>query len=491
PEPRTPMFSTLLEKELKAILLSPKFVATFAVCTLLILLSVFIGIQEYKAGVEQYTTAQELLDQEVREATSWWSIGNRAFREPNPVQIFAAGVENDIGRFSRVNAQAPIKLQQSAYSDNPLFAFFRSIDFTFIVQVVLSLFAILFTYNAINGERESGTLKLAFSNAVPRGQFVAAKFAGAWLGLTIPILIPILISMLLVMVLGVPMTGVGWSKVGMLLGASVLYFTFFIALGLLVSALTKHSNVSFLVLLVAWVVLVLIVPRAGTMLAGQMRPTASVAEIESKMDRFQTERWRTFVEDQSAMWERRTAEMQGLTGDERAEYSANNREAWDAEQSDMRAQVEIDLAEFNRKLNEELRNEKAEQERLAFTLSRFSPASSYQLTAMNLAGTNTTLKQRYEEAIFDYRDQYSAFALQKRQEERAAQRERQRNTQGVMFLGSTDETIDASEMPRFVAPVESTAEALQPSVIDLGLLSLYGLLAFAGAFVAFLRYDVR
>ncbi|MEM1094377.1 MAG: ABC transporter permease subunit [Bacteroidota bacterium] len=487
------MFSTLLEKELKAILLSPKFVATFAVCTLLILLSVFIGIQEYKAGVEQYTTAQELLDQELRDATSWWAFGNRAFREPNPVQIFAAGVENDIGRFSRVNAQSPIKLQQSAYSDNPLFAFFRSIDFTFIVQVVLSLFAILFTYNAINGERESGTLKLAFSNAVPRGQFVAAKFVGAWLGLTIPILIPILISILLVMVLGVPMTGVGWSKVGMLMGASMLYFTFFIALGLLVSALTKHSNVSFLVLLVAWVVLVLIVPRAGTMLAGQMRPTSSVAEVESKMDRFQTERWRTFMEDQRSMWEDRTAATEGMSREERSEYNANNREAWDEEQSDMRSQVEIDLAEFNRKLNEDLRNEKAEQERLAFTLSRLSPASSYQLTAMNLAGTNTTLKQRYEEAIFDYRDQYSAFALQKREEERAAQRERQRSQGGggLMMLGGSDETIDASEMPRFVAPVESTAEALQPSVIDLGLLSLYGLLAFAGAFVAFLRYDVR
>ncbi|GAB5520670.1 MAG: hypothetical protein RhofKO_29210 [Rhodothermales bacterium] len=487
------MFSTLLEKELKAILLSPKFVATFAVCSLLILLSVFIGIQEYKASMEQYTTAQELLDQEVREATSWWGFDNRAFREPNPVQIFAAGVENDIGRFSRVNAQAPVKLQQSPYSDNPLFAFFRFIDFTFIVQVVLSLFGILFTYNAINGERESGTLKLAFSNAVPRGQFVAAKFFGAWLGLTIPILIPILISVLLVMVMGVPMTGGDWSKVGMLMGASVLYFTFFIALGLLVSSLTKHSNVSFLVLLVAWVVLVLIVPRAGAMLAGQMRPTASVAEIESKMDRFQTERWRTFMEEQREMWQTRSTEMEGMSAEERTQYREDNQTTWDQESANRNAQVQTDLAEFNRKLNEELRNEKAAQERLAFTLSRLSPASSYQLTAMNLAGTNTTLKQRYEEAIFDYRDQFSVFAQQKRMEERAAQREQQRREGGggFMFLGSTDETIDASEMPRFVAPVESTAEALQPSVVDLGLLSLYGLLAFAGAFVAFLRYDVR
>ena len=50
------MFSILFEKELKAIFLSPKFVATFGVCSLLILLSVFVGIQEYENERDQYET---------------------------------------------------------------------------------------------------------------------------------------------------------------------------------------------------------------------------------------------------------------------------------------------------------------------------------------------------------------------------------------------------------------------------------------------------
>ena len=92
------MFGTLFEKELKAILLSPKFVATFGVCSLLILLSVFIGIQEHRAAVDQYETAIQLADQEIREATSWWAVNNRVYRRPNPMQIFASGVNNDIGQ---------------------------------------------------------------------------------------------------------------------------------------------------------------------------------------------------------------------------------------------------------------------------------------------------------------------------------------------------------------------------------------------------------
>ena len=45
------MFGTLVAKELRAIVLSPKFGVTFGVCALLILLSVFTGIREYRVSL--------------------------------------------------------------------------------------------------------------------------------------------------------------------------------------------------------------------------------------------------------------------------------------------------------------------------------------------------------------------------------------------------------------------------------------------------------
>ena len=65
------MFRIIVFKELKSILLSPKFAATFGVCSLLLLLSVYIGINEYHASVRRYDTAGELIEQQVREARSW------------------------------------------------------------------------------------------------------------------------------------------------------------------------------------------------------------------------------------------------------------------------------------------------------------------------------------------------------------------------------------------------------------------------------------
>lgn len=488
------MFGLLVEKELKNIVLSPKFVATFGVCSLLILLSVFVGIQEYKASVAQYEVAQQLTEQQVREATNWWGVNNTAYRAPDPLMIFASGVNYDVGRLSNISTWTEVKLEQSTYMNDTIFAIFRFIDFAFIVQVVLSLFAILFTYDAINGERESGTLKLTFANAVPRGQYVLSKFVGSWLGLTIPLLIPILIAVLLVMVMGVPMEGVHWSRLGAFIGVSVLYFTFFIAFGLLVSALTKRSSVSFLVLLVAWVILVLIVPRAATMAAGQLVPVPSVAEIESQKDRFRTDRWDQHREEMSDFWEARQP-PEGLSEEEQRAYRQERMDQWMQEMDELRQVVQADIAENERKVNEDLRNKKAVQEELAFTLSRLSPASAYQLAVMNLAGTNTAMKSRYEDSMQAYKTIFTDFVEDKRAEEQAEQRRQARNNSGggvrIRFSGSNDEPIDVSEMPRYEAPEQSLSNALAPSIIDFGLLAFFSIAAFAGAFLAFVRYDVR
>ena len=480
------MFSILFEKELKSIVLSPKFVATFGVCSLLIILSIFVGIQEYKNEVDQYNTAVQLSDQQMRGETSWWGIDNIVFRKPSVMQVFVSGVNNDIGRAAEINTWVEPKLENSNYSDDTLFAVFRFVDLTFIFLVVLSLFAILFTYDAINGERESGTLKLALSNAVPRAQYVLAKFAGSWVGLTIPLLIPLLIGMLMVIIFDVPMEGADWGRVMTLIGASVLYFTFFIAFGLLVSALTKRSAVSFLILLVAWVALVLIVPRAATMTAGQIAPVTSVAEIESQKDRQRTDRWRSFGQTRMKQWEERSTAMSGMTDEERNDYMNANRQAWQEEESAAREAIMDEINEFSRKLDEDLRNQKDEQERLAFTLSRFSPASAYKLTAMNLAETSTSLKSRYEDAMKDYRTTFTQFVDAKREEDR-------RRNQGRRGPGGNDdpEPLDLSELPRFEAPEESFQEAFAPTIIDLGILSVFSLVAFGGAFLSFMRYDVR
>ncbi len=484
------MLSTLIQKELKGIILSPKFTATFAICSILILLSVFTGIREYEAVSDQYDSATSLVEQELQDESNWGHMSTRSIRKPDPMQIFVSGLTYDIGRWSHVESTRPIKLKHSPYSDDPIFAMFRHIDFVFIFQFVLSLFAILFTFDAINGERESGMLKLVFSNSIPRAKYLIAKIIGSWLGLILPISIPILLSILLVIIMGVPMNAIHWATLATLIALSVLMFTFFISLGVAISAWTKRSSVSFLLSLVIWVMFVLIIPRASVAAAEQMVPVPRISEIESIREAYANDRWKTFYDISEERW------MTSSNMNEEESEEERDRAMWDnmVLEDSLRRIVEIEIEEYEVRLLEELRQRKAGQERLAFGFSRISPSSAYQLAASGLAGTDIEMKDRFEESMSQFRSSFVDFTEKKQAESG--------NTGGIMISistetgidikdGSDNSALDLTDIPKYEQPRRSYAQAFNSTIIDFGLLAFATLLMFVASFIGFLRYDVR
>jgi len=483
------MFSVIVEKELKSIIMSPKFAATFGVCSILLLLSVFVGINEYNNVVAQYETINKMTEEEMRQQSAWHGVYNRVAREPDPMQIFVSGVSYDIGRKTIISNWEPVDLEYSSYSDDPIFALFRFIDFGFIVQVVLSLFAILFTFDSINGERERGTLQLVFSNAIPRATYILGKCVGSWLGLVIPILIPILISFLLIVIFNVPFTPSHWTRLIGVVGVSVLFFTFFITLGVLISAATKRSSVSFMASLVAWILLVLIIPKLGVLASSQIVPVPQAAEIEGRIDAFSKDAWNTHWEEMEDIWQERNAnrgDVEGIEDDDLWAYME--------EDDERRSAVEASIEKYRADVEDDLRKRRYGQRKLAFLLSRFSPVSSYQLAVMDLAGTDIDLKPRNVDAMREFRTDFND-AIKKKQQEDG-------QTGGIM-ISITDEggfelqdrrdktTLDLSDLPRFAPPRVKTGEAVNAALVDSGLLMVLTLGVFAAAFVAFVRYDVR
>ncbi|MEM7354461.1 MAG: ABC transporter permease subunit [Acidobacteriota bacterium] len=482
------MLFTLIEKEWKSVLLSPKFALTFAVTALLILLSIAIGIREYHAFEAQQAAAKRLLTEEHLEQTSWTGLSTRAFRQGDPLTLFVGGVHNDVGRLARISPRLDALLDQSIYSDDTILAVFRAFDLSLVVQAVLSLFAILFTYDAINGERRAGTLRLIFAAAVPRAHFVLAKFLGTWLALAVPLTLPVLLGLLAVVLARVPLEAGHWGRLGLLLLASGLYLTLFMAFGIAVSALTRRPSTSFLVLLVSWVLLVLVVPRVGLFAAVRLAPVPTVAEIESQRSGFESRAWDDYRDQLSDRWAARQTEMAGLAAAEQEAYEDANLWRWLEEDDDARKAVEGEIAERSAGLYESLRNAKAEQERLALAISRWSPASAYRLAAMGIAGTGVSLKTRYEAAARGYKADFSTYVNANSGGGEMVIRRRSGGHSG-RFMGA-QETLDLSDMPTFQPP-RDLGESLARVPRDLGQLALQILLCFATAVVAFLRYDVR
>ena len=489
------MFRLLVEKELKNIIQSPKFVATFITCSMLIIMSIIMGINEYSNSVNQYNTAKNLNVQEMMQARSWRGLTTKTFRIPDPMQIFTGGVYNDIGRYAKVGNFEDVKLEHSIYSDDPIFAVFRFLDFTFIVLVVFPMFAILFTYNLINSEREGGTLRLVFSNSVPRSIFIGAKFVGSWLGLVIPLLIPISLGLLIVVLSGIPLTGEHSIKISALVFISLLYLTFFIALGILISSLTKYSSVSFMVLLVIWIGFVFIIPRVGVIAASQIIKVPSIAEVESQVEAHSKSLWDNHYRQISDLWRKRNEVMSGMNETEKQNYQDENNYAWLEEEDKLRKSVEKEIAKYSSRVHEELRNKQIMLENYALLFSRFSPASSYQLSAMNLAGTGIELKDRYQEQIQEYKKNFLAYT-DKKQNENGNQAGMFRisidSQSGIKInTGRNEGSLNISDVPKFTAPGYSLNKAFSSIVVDIGLLIIYSILAYALSFFFFLKYDLR
>jgi len=254
------MFKLLLEKELKEIVGTTKFAVTFGVCAVLILLAFYVGARNYEVSRQEYEGSVVENTRQMEGLTEWTGIEHRIFLPPQPLAALVSGVSNDIGRTVNMEIRGELRSEDSRFNEDPIYAVFRFLDLEFIFSIVLSLFAILFGYDSINGEKERGTLALSFANSIPRDQYVLGKLVGSFLALVVPLMIPILIGCLMLPMLGVPMDGDSWLRLAMVIVAGILYFGVFLTLSVFISTLTQRSSSSFLLLLVVWIFAVLIIP---------------------------------------------------------------------------------------------------------------------------------------------------------------------------------------------------------------------------------------
>ena len=127
------------------------------------------------------------------------------------------------------------------------------IDWVFI-GMLMSFFAILFTFDAIAGERSRGTLSLIMSNTVSRGQVLLEKYLGAFLTLMVPLVIGILMNLLVIQLSGSLSFDSGTSlRILGMVGLFGLLISAFIFVGLFFSSCVSNAITSLVWLLLTWV----------------------------------------------------------------------------------------------------------------------------------------------------------------------------------------------------------------------------------------------
>jgi ABC-type transport system involved in multi-copper enzyme maturation permease subunit len=413
---------TIARKEIVSNLLSYKFFIVLLLIVLLVATSLFIMHRDFEQRMADYQVIRPKPGEPI------------ALVAPNPLSIFAKGLDDAITRSFEINAVG-ITVRAGQTSGNIIYSFFPAPDFLYVVRVVLSLVALLFGFDQISREREQGTLKLVLGSSISRARVLAGKWLGNFLSLAVPfLLVTLLGTAVLLLDQQVRFSAGQVARLALILILSLLYLGFFLSLGMLVSALTRRAATSIIVLLFVWALFVFIIPNLGTLAARQFIRVPSVRALSEK--RQQT-------------WTREV--LLGIsTGGNWAEHMRTISRENDQMEQDYRLKFER-LVRLSRDIN------------------RISPAASFLDAASEVAGTGIGEESRLKAEIVRYEDSIIDRLIADRG---AGTRE----TQYPAF----------AHRPRPLAEIFAAG-----ALFDTAWLVFFNILSFALAYVAFIRYDVR
>ncbi len=342
----------------------------------------------------------------------------------------------------------------------------ESLDWMFLLRVVLSLAAFALGYDAVCGVRQRATLRMLLSYPVARWQILTAKLVAAWSCLALPFFVGAALSLLILTGYG----GLRFSagelvRIGGVAGLSLWAMALYVLIAQLVSAHVRDSTRSLAMLALIWVMAVEVIPAASGLLAHGLRPIATDKEIERQMaeirHRVETERhgpgsWRgrTWAKADDYAWERLSARTQNLR------YA------------------------LQEKLRRAVLEHKLSQLELARDLSLLSPIWLIQEAAERLVGSGSERDRSFLEAAWAFGDVLAG-------QVRILDARDPHSPHVLYFRGYMSEhPVDGGAFPRFSFRERSPGEGLRASAAHLLLLALETAIVLAGALYHFGRYDL-
>ena len=456
------MFFLLIRKELLDQLLSLRFAMACVICLVIMLSSTFVLTKDYKEALADYRTNTVMHKNEIEESQDFTWGGIKLDKPLNPMQIFFKGVDRDLTTTAQVSGLREAQFEAD-YEGNPVSFLFPSIDLQFFIGIVMSLLALAFSYDAVAGEKELGTLKLLMSYSVPRDQVLLSKWIGGYLALIMPFLLAVLSGLVVVVLFPtVELRALHWQSLGLILLVSMLYLSAMYSLGLFVSARTQLASTAITVLLMIWVLIVLILPNTAPYIADQVAAVRSFVLVEkqkSQIGRDEEERLNREVEE----WAEANPDVPQWDGF-----------AWWSKWTKLNMERLERLVDSQKKVNKQYQKQMEEQVRLAQYLSRLSPLASFVYAATDLAGTGVQDRNRFMDQLPVYRKTVSLFGQQSWVD--AAERGDwdSRTTEGY---------------PQFVYEEPVVSDRI--NWLDILILGMWNVIFFMGAYLSFLRYDVK
>ena len=487
---------TVAERELLEQLSSLRFLVIALLVVLLTPLSVYVGTHDYQIRLESHerllasrSAAQSLArarNSSLYEREVEWTPYNdlepfRVIRPPEKFSVLVKGLDGAMPEywdFSTGGLQTGPPASPAFWMGDLLGA----LDVEFVIRVVLGLLAILIAFDAISGEKELGTLRLALSHPVSRPVFWMGKMLGGSFSLLVPLAITMVLALLSAELMG---TGVAdratTAKAAALFVASGIYLLSLHSLGLFVSSVARTQKTALVVLLVSWVMLVLAVPPLAILTARAIAPVHSVHWYEAQKSSFK-EDLRTEQENEIG---RMVREVSGVApGHMKSSSYTDNRATLDPKIEEIELAFRNRQRRFFSEVDQNFERASKRQSLVANAIMAISPAALFAQLATSLAGTGDSDRQTWIDALRRQQSRLDQFLFDD------PPRLSIRDEGGSMSMsrGTPRRLVDA---PLFVPPARNLQALVNPILLPAALLAVFwGLFVFAGL-AAFYRYDVR
>jgi ABC-type transport system involved in multi-copper enzyme maturation permease subunit len=224
------------------------------------------------------------LQDDARNATAL-AVNRRTYGLPaRPGAFIFEAKEKYLPNTIRFNAWNVFSFENRSGSANPFLIRSDELNWTMIVGLILSFVTLLFTFDAVSGEKETKTLALTLSNPVSRSALLWGKYVSAVVSVLLILLPGVVVSLLILLFAGATdWTGrLAAETAGFMVAAVVLIATL-AAFGLLCSVIARNSNLSLLLALSVWLFFVVVIPNSSGFVAKTFFPLERSEAVQVRL----------------------------------------------------------------------------------------------------------------------------------------------------------------------------------------------------------------
>jgi ABC-type transport system involved in multi-copper enzyme maturation permease subunit len=482
------MLKTLILKEVTTTIFDLRFLVATLLCMVLIPLGMYVSRKDYEGRLARYGREHAQYRQRQEQGISGEASDVKAqgIRPPSPLSIFASGVDAFMPDRVLTSYEGFYSTAKESRVENTHSLLFGKADFVFCVTFILSLAALVLSFNAISGEREAGTLRLMIADSVPRGHILLGKLVGIYVALLIPFSLSLTIALLVLE--ASPDVSIASPEIGpallVILGITSLFLFGMVTLGVCLSTFTRTSADSIVLSFLIWATLALGIPKVSPMLASVLCRVERPVLVSLK---------KGLVADD--IDQELVAETQKLRDRCYTRYNLRlntlgTAPAYRKAEAEFKQEFLPLLEQYRKRSAEALQQIEQDYQRriqarslLAVNLSRVSPVCSYTYVITTLSGTGTSEPDNFVRNARQYQDAvkhniYDKVTIMRYNGVRIPEYQDGYNPRTIV-------------LPDMAYSYPTIANALAEVWPDILLLGLFIALFWALAFMRLSKYDVR